>query len=373
MVVVKVGTSSLTKDDGSLNLNEIERLVSQIATAVKHGWKIILVTSGAVASGMAELKVRFNPNDLVFKQVCAAAGQGILMAHYRDLFQHHGLKVAQVLVTKDDLSNRVSYTHLCNVLDRLLQLGVVPIINENDVTSVDELKPIATSVEANFSDNDILSVLIANTMQAELVVLLSNVDGLYTMNPKSPDAQLIPSVERVTPELKRSVEGKSPLGRGGMKTKLQAAEIAMRSGITVVIANSFTDHILLDVLDGKAVGTWFRPTQRLPGKKKWIAYGASLKGQLTVNEGAEKAIVRGASLLPIGVSSVEGQFDVGDVVSLTNPQGKRFGRGMVNYSSDEVNQIKGVKTSQVTKILGYVREKEIVTRKHINLLEDAET
>jgi len=370
LVVVKVGTSSLTDDDGNLNLREMERLVSQIAEAVTRGFKIVLVTSGAVASGMAELKVRFNPNDIVFKQVCAAAGQGILMSHYREFFMRHGLKVAQILLTKEDLSNRVSYTHMCNVFDRLLQLGVVPIVNENDVTSIDELKPITKGIEANFSDNDILSVLIANTIQAELVVLLSNVDGLYTMNPKSPEAKLIPFVERVTPELKRSVEGKSPLGRGGMKTKLQAAEIAMRSGITVVIANSFVDRVLLDVLEGKPVGTRFKTLDRMPGMKKWIAYGASLKGQITVNEGAEKAIMQGASLLPIGVSKISGQFDVGDVVSLTGHDGRRFGRGMVNYSNDEVNLIKGLKTSQVSKVLGYIREKEVITRKRIHLFEE---
>jgi len=268
LVVVKVGTSSLTDDNGSLNLKEMERLVSQIAEAAGKGFKIVLITSGAVASGMAELKVKFNPADIVFKQVCAATGQSILMAHYRELFMRHGLKVAQVLLTKEDLSNRASSSRMCNVLDKLLQLGVIPIVNENDVTSVDELKPIAKGIEVNFSDNDILSVLIAKTIQAELVVILSNVDGLYTMNPKSPGAKLIPFVECITPELKRSVEGKSLLGRGGMKTKIQAAEIAMRNGITVVVANSFVDSVLVDILDGKAVGTWFKPINRMQGRKK---------------------------------------------------------------------------------------------------------
>jgi glutamate 5-kinase len=223
----------------------------------KRGVKIVLVTSGAVASGMAELDAKFNPNDLVFKQVCAAAGQSILMAHYREFFKRHGLKVAQILLTKEDLSNRASYVHTCNVLDRLLRLGVVPIVNENDVTSVDELKPVTEGYGVNFSDNDILAVLIANAIQADLVVLLSNVDGLYTMNPKNPEAELIPLVEKVTPELKASVEGKSLLGRGGMKTKLQAADISTRSGIPVVVANSFREGVLLDALHGKPVGTLF--------------------------------------------------------------------------------------------------------------------
>jgi len=367
LIVVKVGTSSLTLKDGSLSMEEMKRLVDQIAEAVGKGFRIVLVTSGAVASGVAELKAKFNPNDLVFKQVCAAAGQSILMAHYRELFKRHGLKVAQILLTKEDLSNRVSYVHTCNVLDGLLRLGVVPIVNENDVTSVDELKPVTEGYEVNFSDNDILSVLIANAIQADLVVLLSNVDGLYTMNPKNPEAELITLVEKVTPELKASVEGKSLLGRGGMKTKLQAADIATRSGIPVIVANSFREGILLDALSGKPVGTLFKPVDRMSGMKKWIAYGASLKGRIVVNEGAEKAIVKGASLLPIGISEVSGHFDIGDVVGLFGQDGERLGRGMTNYSSDEVSAIKGMRSSQVSKVLGYIREKEVITRKYIHL------
>jgi len=370
LIVVKIGTSSLTYNDGALNLDAMEKLVRQVAEAVDQRFKIVLVTSGAVASGMSELNVRFNPNDIIFKQACAAAGQSILMAHYRELFKGHGLKVAQLLLTKDDLSNRISYVHTCNVLDRLLQLGIVPIVNENDATSTDELKPITKGYEVNFSDNDILSVLIANAIQADLVVLLSNVDGLYTMNPRNPEAELIPVVERVTSDLKISVEGKSLLGSGGMKTKLQAAEIATRSGIPVVIANSSRNHILLDILNGQPVGTWFKSVEKISGRKKWIAYGASLKGQIIVNAGAETAILHGASLLPIGISEVTGTFDIGDVVGLASTTGKRFGRGMVNYSSDEVNQIKGLKTSQANQILGYVRQKEVITRKHIQLFEE---
>ncbi len=368
LVVVKVGTSSLTHKDGSLSMEEMQRLVDQIAEAVGKGFRIVLVTSGAVASGMAELEVKFNPNDLVFKQVCAAAGQSILMAHYRELFKKHGLKVAQILLTKEDLSNRVSYVHTCNVLYGLLRLGVVPIVNENDVTSVDELKPVSAGYEVNFSDNDILSVLIANAIQADLVVLLSNVDGLYTMNPKNPEAELIPLVEKVTSELRASVEGKSLLGRGGMQTKLQAADIATRSGIPVIVANSFREGILLSALSGKPVGTLFKPVDRMSGRKKWIAYGASLKGRIVVNEGAQKAIVKkGASLLPIGINEVSGHFDIGDVVGLFSQDGEKFGRGMTNYSSDEISAVKGMRSSQVSKALGYIREKEVITRKHIHL------
>ncbi|KYH39401.1 MAG: gamma-glutamyl kinase [Candidatus Bathyarchaeota archaeon B26-2] len=373
LIVVKVGTVCLTNPDGRLNLTEMKRLVDEIAKVVKQGYKVILVTSGAIASGMAELGVKPNPNDIVFKQACAAAGQSILMAHYRELFRRHNLKVAQVLLTKDDLSNRASYIHTCNVLERLLQIGVVPIVNENDVTAIDELIPVTKGYRVNFSDNDILSVLIANAMQADMVIILSNIDGLYTMNPEDPKAELIPVVERVTEELKNMVEGKSRLGRGGIKTKLEAAEIATQSGIPLVIANSRRENVVSDILAGKLVGTYFKPTGRVMSAiKRWIAYGTtSIKGRIILNEGAKKAIMRGASLLAVGVSRVEGEFRVGDVVSLTDESSKEFGRGIANYTSEEINLIKGMKTSQIRKVLGYVRQKEIVSRKRMYLLEEA--
>jgi len=373
LVVVKVGTRSLTDDDGNLDLEEMRGLVDQVAEATRLGFKIILVTSGAIASGIAELGVKPNPNDIVFKQACAAAGQSILMAHYRELFRRHGLKVAQVLLTEQDLSNRISYLHTCNVLDRLLQLGIVPIINENDVTSVNEIIPVMKGYKVNFSDNDILSVLIANATEADLVVLLSTVEGLYSKNPSKPGAQLIPIVEKITPELKDAAEGRSRLGRGGMKTKIEAAEIAMRSGIPMVIAKSGRPNVLLDILDGKRVGTYFKPYQKgLPGIKRWIAYGAGAKGQIQVNRGAKEAVLKGASLLAVGISGVSGQFQVGDVVSLAGPDGKEFARGIANYTSEEVNLIKGMNTSQIRKTLGYIRQKEIVIRKRTCLaIEEA--
>ncbi|MHA2313683.1 MAG: glutamate 5-kinase [Candidatus Hermodarchaeia archaeon] len=372
LIVVKVGTSSLTYSNGRLNIQEMKKLVSQISVLVKKGFKIILVTSGAVASGVAELEVRPNPNDIIFQQACAAVGQSILMAHYRTLFRDYDLKVSQILLTKEDLSKRTSYLHTCNVIDRLLQLGVIPIINENDVTSTDELMPLIEYYDVNFSDNDLLSVLIANAIQADLLIILSNVDGLYTMNPQKPAAQLIPHVDKITPELKAMVEGKSILGRGGMKTKLQAAEIATQGGIPVIIANSYTDRVLLDAIAGKPIGTFFRPTGNLSRIKKWIAYGASTKGLITVNAGAEKAIYTGSSLLPIGITAVSGQFTIGDVLSLVNAEGKRFGRGIVNYTLEEIKAIKGLKTNQIKKRLGYIRRKEVVTRKYIHLLKENE-
>jgi glutamate 5-kinase len=370
LVVIKVGTRSLTKEDGSLDIAEVKRLVDDVAKIIQQGNKVILVTSGAIASGIAELGVRPNPKDIIFRQACAATGQSILMSHYREFFRRHGLKVAQVLLTENDLSNRISYIHTCNVLDRLLQIGVVPIINENDVTSVNEIIPVMKGYKVNFSDNSILSALIANAVEADLVIILTTVDGLYSSNPEKPESKLIPVVEKITPEIRNATEGKSRLGRGGMKTTLEAAEIAMRSGVPLMIANSRRPNVLFDILDGKNVGTLFMPNSKgLSGIKRWIGYGAGVKGQIHVNEGARNAILKGASLLAVGIEAVSGQFQVGDVVSLVGPEGDEFGRGTANYTSDEINQTKGMNTSSVKKTLGYVRQKEIVTRKRMHLNE----
>ena len=209
LVVVKVGTSGITTSDGKLDEEEMQRLTSQIAAVHKQGNRVVLVTSGAVAAGIAELGIASKPNDIVFQQAAAATGQSVLMAKYRKLFKRHGLKVAQILLTAEDLSNRASYVHTCNVLEMLLKTGVVPIINENDVTSVDELTPLTEGYRVNFSDNDILSVLVASAMRANLVVILSDVDGLYTTDPQNPEATLIRTVDNVTEELKTAVNGKS--------------------------------------------------------------------------------------------------------------------------------------------------------------------
>jgi glutamate 5-kinase len=365
LIVVKVGTGSLTKSGGVLDRELMRRLVDQVAEAIKQGNKIVFVTSGAVAAGIAEMGIPKKPNDIVFQQVAAATGQSIIMSTYRELFLKHGLKVAQILLTAEDLSNRASYLHVCDVLEMILQLGIVPIINENDVTSTDELVPVTKGFEVNFSDNDILSVLVANALEADQVIILSNVDGLYTMNPKKREAKLIKTVEQITPELRCEIEGKSRLGRGGMKTKLKAAEIATTSGVPLVIANSHTENVILEILAGKQTGTLFKPQCRLPSIKRWIAYGASVKGQIFVNEGAMKAILDGASLLPVGVVKITGTFNEGDVVSLVDLGGVEFAKGNPNYNSGEINVIKGLKTNQIKKALGYIRRKEVVARKNI--------
>jgi glutamate 5-kinase len=370
LIVVKAGTASLTTSDGSLDKEVMRRLVDQIAEAINQGNKIVFVTSGAIAAGIAELNIPPKPNDIVFQQVSAATGQSIMMSTYRELFRKHGLKVAQILLTAEDLSNRAAYLHISDVLEMTLDLGIVPIINENDATSTEELVPVTKGYEVNFSDNDILSVLVANAVEADLVVILFNVDGLYTSNPKKRGAKLIKIVEKVTCEdLECEIEEKSRQGRGGMKTKLKAAEIATSSGVPLVIANCKRENVLLDILAGKQVGTLFKPQERLPSIKRWIAYGASVKGQVFVNEGAKKAILEGASLLPVGVEKITGTFCEGDVVSIVDQDKVEFAKGNPNYNSGEINVIKGLKTNQIEKALGYIRRKEVIARKNICLVK----
>jgi glutamate 5-kinase len=370
LAVVKVGTSGITTGKGKLDGEVMRRLTAQIAAAHMKGDKIVLVTSGAVAAGIAELDIPPKPNDIVFQQAAAATGQSVLMAKYRELFKQHNLKVAQILLTAEDLSNRGSYLHTCNVLEVLLRKGVVPIINENDVTSVDELIPLTEGYRVNFSDNDILSALVANAVRANLMVILSDVDGIYTADPKKPEAKVIKIVENIDAELKAALNGKNRLGRGGIQSKVKAAEIATKCGIPVVVANSRKENVLTDILTGKDIGTYFKPQCRMPAVKRWIAYGASVKGQIYVNEGAKIAILSGSSLLPVGVDKVVGHFNIGDVVSIADAYNIEFAKGNSNYNSGELNLIKGLQISEVKNKLGYIRQKEVIEHKHIHLVRE---
>jgi glutamate 5-kinase len=369
LIVVKVGTSSITDRAGNLDEEEMQKLTSQIATVTKQGDKVMLVTSGAVAAGIAELNISLKPNDVVFQQAAAATGQSVLMAKYRELFKKQGLKVAQILLTAEDLSNRASYVHTCNVLRLLLKTGIIPIINENDVTSVEELRR-TEGYKVNFSDNDILSVLVASAIGADMTIILSDVGGLYTADPQEPSAHLIKTVESITPELKSSLYGKGKLGKGGIQSKIKAAEIAISCGIPVVIANSRRENVLLDILAGKDVGTFFKPQTPMRAVKRWIAYGASIKGQIQVNEGAKKAILGGSSLLPVGITKVVGHFNVGDVVSIVDEKEAEFAKGNPNFTSGELNLIKGLQITEAQKKLGPDKPKEVVDRRNIHLIEE---
>ncbi|MCL2134564.1 MAG: glutamate 5-kinase [Candidatus Bathyarchaeota archaeon] len=364
LIVVKVGTSGITTSDGKLDEHEMQNLVYQIAQASKHGDKIVLVTSGAVAAGIAELGITPNQHDVVFQQVAAAAGQSVLMAKYRKLFADHNLKVAQILLTAEDLSNREAYVHTCDVLTLLLKIGVVPIINENDVTSVAELRR-TDGYEVNFSDNDMLSVLVAGAISADLVIMLSDVEGLYTTNPSEIGAEFIKNVTVITDELKSSLKGKSKRGRGGIQSKIKAAEIAVNCGIPVVISNSRKENVITDILAGKEIGTFFKPHERMPAVKRWLAYGAAVKGSVQVNEGAKEAILQGSSLLAVGVISVVGVFDVGDVISIEDEKHQKFARGNPNFNSSQLDQVKGLQIAEVLEKLGADKPKEVIEHRNI--------
>ncbi len=368
LIVVKVGTNGITKD-GKLDHEEMNKLTSQIANATKKGDKIVLISSGAVAAGIAELGIPPKPKDIVFQQAAAASGQNVLMAKYRELFKKFDLKVAQILLTAEDLSNRASYVHTCNVLSLLLKIGVIPIINENDVTSIDELMR-TEGYKVNFSDNDILSVLVAGAICADMVIILSDVDGVYTADPSEPGAKLIKTVESITTEFKNSLNGKSKIGRGGIQSKIKAAEIATNCGIQVIVANSRKNNVILDILTGKDVGTHFKAQTRMPAMKRWIAYCAAAKGTIEVNDGAKKAIMEGSSLLPVGVTNVTGTFDEGDVVSLEDEEHVKFARGNPNYNSTQLNLIKGLQITQVHKKLGSDKPKEVIEHRNIHLIEE---
>jgi glutamate 5-kinase len=368
LIVVKIGTQGITTKDGKLDEEEMQNLTSQIAIAIKNGDKIVLVTSGAVAAGIAELGIPPKPKDVAFQQAAAATGQSVLMAKYREYFKKHEIKVAQILLTAEDLSNRVSYVHTCDVLSMLLKVGVVPIINENDVTSVDELLH-AEGYKVNFSDNDILSVLVAGAVCADLVIILSDVDGLYTTEPSEPGAQLIKKVDLANADF-TGLSGKSKRGRGGIQSKIKAAEIATSCGIPLIIANSRKDNVIVDILSGKEVGTYFKPQSRMPAVKRWIAYGAATKGTIQVNEGAKEAILKGSSLLPVGITKVVGTFNEGDVVTLEGSDKKEFARGNPNYSSTQLNLIKGLQVNEVHNKIGAEKPKEVIEHRNIHLTEE---
>jgi glutamate 5-kinase len=370
LVVVKIGTSSITTAEGKLDEKEMSNLATQISQIVRRGTKVVLVTSGAVAAGASELGMPSRPNDLVFQQACAATGQSVLMSRYREHFRPHQLRVAQILLTAEDLSNKASYIHTRNVLKRLLKLGVVPIINENDVTSVDELKPFGAGFRVNFSDNDILSVLVANSIRADMLIILSDVDGLYSTNPKKPGVVPIRTIERITPELKRGLSGKGRTGRGGIRSKIEAAEIAGASGIPLVIANSRKDNVIIDVLAGRKVGTYFKPQGKMTALKKWIAYGASVKGQIFVNDYGKGGILDGSGLLPMGVTKIVGHFNVGEVVGIIDSNNVEFAKGNPNYNNGELAMIMEMGEAEVKKKLGPNRPKEVIWRENLHLTED---
>lgn len=355
--VVKIGSALLTSGSLDIDRGQIADIVNQVVTLHRRGVKVVLVTSGAIVSGMAKLKITRRPQDLPFLQSCAAIGQSQLMRIYDEYFSKDDFLTAQVLLTADDLSNRKRYLNARNTILTLLQYEAVPIINENDTVSVEEIK---------FGDNDKLAALVAASIEADMLIILSNVEGLLSKEKKK-----IETVDKITDFHKDAACGPGKFGTGGMITKVEAAKIASDSGIYTVIANGRRKDVLLDIVDKKNVGTIFLPAgNKLSAKKKWIAYGVKSRGIITVDSGAKEALLRkGKSLLSAGVKKVNGVFTYGDSVTLSDDKGREFAKGLVNYSSEELDKIKTRKTSEIEGILGYKYYDEVIHRNNLVLLE----
>jgi len=344
-VIIKLGTSTVTGAEGELSLERIQPIVHSIAHLQKSGRQMVLVSSGAVGLGRGWLGLHPSRlKDMATKQACAAVGQSLLMEAYKRLFGVHGVKIAQVLLTEEDFSNWRRYSNLRRTMEKLIGFGVVPVVNENDTVSTAELETVGGNPRSKaFSDNDRLAALVMSGLEADALVLLTNVDGLFAAGAPLPQKrtgsasrpQLIPQISKVTPELKALASGPSESGRGGMVTKLEAAEIAMNCGGVAVIANGSRAETLARIFAGEAEGTVFLPSDRMRGKRRWLAYAAGVRGRIVVDAGAQRAITRGkASLLSSGVVRVEKPFGPMDVVSIANTDGSEFARGIANCASD---------------------------------------
>lgn len=358
-----MGGSLLLKEDG-FNFSFIEELVKSIVQLTKKGKKIILVSSGAIALGKREIDTTASFKDsgtIPSRQALASVGQIQLMRLYYDFFKKYAFSVGQILLSAGDLSHHSTYINARNTILTLLKAGAIPVVNENDTVAVEEIK---------FGDNDTLSSLVAGLIDADLLIILSDIKGLYTHDPKkNPEAKFLPWVQKIDKKIEKMAQGTCVDGRiGGMQTKIEAAKIATRSGIPVIIGDE--KNFLKEIFSDQPVGTVFLPIQsKLQAKKKWIAYGARTKGSILIDEGAKKALVKkGGSLLPVGIKKIIGEFQSGDSVSLLDLKEKEFARGIVYYSSVELEKIKGLHTFEIEERLGYKYYEEAVHRDNLVIL-----
>ena len=363
-IVIKVGTSTITYANGKRNFSQIDRLAREISDLQNQGKEMILVTSGAVAVGVDRMGLPGKPKTIPGKQAAAAVGQGVLMHTYEKFFADYGQIVAQVLITKTEAIDRHRYTNTRNTFMELMRQRVIPIVNENDVVALDELK---------IGDNDNMSALVAGIVDADLVIILSDVDGLYTANPQThPDAVIVPEVAEITPEIEASAGGVgSARGTGGMATKIQAAKAATSSGIHPGIASGTEKNAITRVLQGEELGTLFVSREnRLQFRKRWLAFGAKIAGSIVVDDGCAKAIRKagGCSILPAGVFAVQGEFLPGSTVSVIDKDAHELARGLVHYSSAELEQIKGCNSGEIANILGHKNFDEVIHRDDLVIL-----
>ena len=356
-IVIKVGTTTLTHESGLINLSRMEKLVRFMSDLHNEGYEIVLVTSGAIGAGMGKLNLTERPRTIPEKQAVAAVGQVALIHMYQKIFSEYGKTVAQLLLTKEDISSRTRFLNARNAFFSIFSQKVIPIVNENDAVAIDEIK---------VGDNDTLSALVSSLIDADLLIILSDIDGLYTANPKEvPDATLIDIVENIDSNIKKIASGSgSKFGTGGMATKIKAAEICTSSGINMVIAKGEDPEIIRKIVKGENIGTLFiKNDKKLSARKHWIIYGSKKSGKIVVDTGASKAICQHKSLLPSGIIEIVGTFKKGDIVSILDEEFAEIARGIVNYSSHEVDKIKGCQTSDISNILGY-KDYDVVV--HLN-------
>ena len=360
VVVVKVGTNVLTDERGTLDRARMQALADQLQRIHAGGRKVVLVSSGAIGAGVGRLGLSKRPGDLPHLQACAAVGQSALMQVYQECLAPHRLHTAQILLTAGDFDNRVRYLNVRNTILTLFEYDCLPIINENDTVSVAEIR---------FGDNDHLAAMVTNLLRAPLLILLTNVDGLYSSDPNNdPDAKLLCTV----PHIDRGITdmagvSKSVLGTGGMKSKLRAARLATAAGESVIMANGAVPDILDRVFAAEPVGTLFLPHgDGVPSRERWLGYTARPRGSFHVDEGAKQAIEKhGKSLLPIGVVTVEGVFGKGEVISIKDAQGIEFARGLTNYTSTDAERLRGLHTEQIARVIGKVPYVELVHRDNL--------
>jgi len=365
-IVVKLGTNLLTGGSSQLDKDIMSNLSAQIARLHQQGLEMLIVSSGAIAAGRHKLGLTKGLKGIPYRQVLASVGQNSLMNVYENLFSQYNITVAQALLTKADLADRSGYLNARNALLSLLELRVLCIVNENDVVAVDEIQ------EARFGDNDNLSAMVANLIDADLLTMLTDIAGLYTADPqRHPDARLIPRVKRIDPEIERlAADTQNKSGTGGMATKVEAAKLATASGVTVIFADGHEPDVILRLASGEAVGTIFLPVHtRLESRKRWMLSGLCVRGKLIVDSGAAMALKsQRRSLLAAGIKSLQGRFQRGDIVNIQDPQGIRIGCGITNYSSADIETIMGSHSGRITALLGYDYGTEVVHRNNLVIL-----
>lgn len=363
-LVIKIGTNVLARDDDSLDTERIEILAEQIHRIRETGRQVVVVSSGAVGAGMGLLSLKNRPTDLPHLQAAAATGQAALIRQYDECLKKYGYHAAQLLLTGNDFRQRDRYLNVRNTLYTLFEYGVVPIVNENDTVSIEEIR---------FGDNDHLAAMVANLLAAPLLIILSVIDGLFNGDPENPNSKLIPLVNNWEDDLQQwTVPTRSTRGSGGMSSKLEAVQTATAVGENVIIANGKRDNVLDRILAGKTEGTLFLAQgATVPAWKRWIGYTVTPAGQIILDDGAHQAVAQaGSSLLPIGVTDVIGEFDCGEVVALTDKTGQEFARGLSNYSSTDACVITGKRTDEIPALLGSLPYKEIVHRDNLVIRTD---